>query len=142
MFEIVRRPGTDPVRELFSALAGPEFFRTAPFFNEEGNLALDVSEHDGSVVVKADLPGFRKEDIDVQVHNGVLTIKAEHTEEKETRDERFFRRERRVGSVSRRIALPGVVAGDAATAEFRDGVLSLTIPLSEAARPKRVQIGG
>lgn len=140
MFEITRR---DPIDRQFRELAS--FISRDPFFNatwdEEGTLAIDVSEENGDIVVHASLPGFRKEDIDVQVHNGVLTIKAEHTEETASKDKRYYRKERRVGSMSRRIALPGAVADTArAEAELKDGVLTLRIPQTEAAKPKQIAI--
>ena len=78
----------------------------------------------------------------MQVHEGVLSIKAEHTDEKEERGERFYRRERRIGSVSRRIALPGVVHDAQVDAELKDGVLTLSIPLPEKAKPKQIEIRG
>lgn len=142
MFEITRR---DPLgrtfRDLFNVVTGDPFFRGDTGFNgEEGTLALDIAEGEGEIVVHASLPGFRKDDIDVQIHNGVLSIKAEHAEEKETGDQRYYRKERRVGSVSRRIALPGVVTDANAKAELKEGVLTLHIPLAEVARPKQISI--
>ena len=116
-----------------------------PFFHgfdsNEGNLALDVSENaDGQVVVRAPLPGFKKEDIDVQINNGVLSIKAERKEEKETKNEKYYRKECSWGSVSRAVSLPGIVASDKVNAELKDGVLELRIPQAESARPKKIVI--
>ena len=107
---------------------------------EEGTLALDVSEDDKNVVVRASVPGFRKQDIDVEVHNGILTIKAQHNEEHEEKNERFYRRERRLGSMMRRVALPSTVRENGVQAELCDGVLTLYIPKSEEAMPRKVQI--
>lgn len=107
---------------------------------EEGTLPLDISEDEKNVIVRASVPGFRKEDIDVEVHSGVLTIKAQHNEEHEEKNERFYRRERRFGSMSRRVALPSTVREDSCSAQLRDGVLTLYIPKSEAAMPRKVQI--
>lgn len=107
---------------------------------EEGTLPLDISEDEKNVIVRASVPGFGKEDIDVEVHNSVLTIKAQHTDEHEEKNERFYRRERRFGSMSRRVALPSTVREDACSAELKDGVLTLLIPKSEAAMPRKVQI--
>jgi len=109
---------------------------------EEGILPLDISENAGHIIVRASLPGFNPEDVDIQVENGILTIKAVHNEEHEVKDERFFRRERIRGSVSRRIALPSNVRGDAVEANLENGVLVLQVPKSEEAKPKRVQIKG
>ena len=142
MFEIIRRDSFDrPLRELMNFVSRDPFLRSPiAELDEEGTLALDVAEGDGELVVRASLPGFDKKDIDVQIHNGVLSIKAEHSEERETKDERFYRRERRVGSVSRRIALPGVIAEASANAELKDGVLTLRIPQAEVARPKQIVV--
>jgi HSP20 family protein len=142
MLDIIRRdPVGRSVRDLLSFVADDPFFRT-PLFesSEEGTLALDIAEGDGELIVRASVPGFAKEDIDVQIHNGVLSIKAEQSREKETKDERYYRRERRTGSVSRRIALPGVVSEASAHAELSDGVLTLRIPQAEVSRPKQIPI--
>lgn len=113
----------------------------AALSNEEGTLALDVSEDAQSVIVRASLPGFSKEDIDVEVHDGVLTIKAEHSEEREETGERFYRRERQYGSVSRRVALPSAVIEDEANASLKDGVLTLRLPKTREASPRKISIG-
>jgi HSP20 family protein len=147
MADIVRR---DPF-ELLGEFAGmrramdrlfDENFRWpgANGLSEEGTLPIDVLEHDGKVVVRASLPGFKKEDIDVQLHEGVLSIKAEHTEETQEQGDRWYRRERRTGSVSRRIALPGIVAEADVTAELKDGVLTLSVPTPEKPGPKQIEI--
>ncbi len=142
MLDIIRRdPVGRSVRDLLSFVADDPFFRT-PLFesNGQGTLALDIAEGDGELIVRASVPGFAKEDIDVQIHNGVLSITAERSREEETEDERYYRRERRTGSVSRRIALPGEVSEASARAELADGVLTLRIPQAEAARPKQIPI--
>ena len=124
-----------------------DMFQTDPFFNfeikpgeHEGNLALDVSEQDNHVIVRASLPGFSKEQVDVQVHDGVLTIKAEYDEQQETTEEKFYRRERRTGSMARSITLPGIGADADATAELADGVLTVRIPQAAEARPRKIAI--
>ncbi|QYU66202.1 Hsp20/alpha crystallin family protein [Leptolyngbya sp. 15MV] len=124
---------------LFSTMLGAPLGSMAMDI-EEGNLALDVSEDDKNVIVRASLPGFQKDEIEVEVHEGVLTIKAEHAEEREEKGETFYRRERRVGAVSRRVALPSVQLEGEPTAELKDGVLTLRIPKSAKATPKRVKI--
>ena len=107
---------------------------------EEGTLPLDISEDDKSVIVRASVPGFAKEEIEVEVHNGVLTLKATHNEAREEKSERYFRRERRTRSMSRRVALPSTVEDNKTQAELKDGVLTLRIPKSEKALPRKVQI--
>jgi HSP20 family protein len=142
MFEIIRRSPLDrTMRNLMDFVGHDPFFRTSTMpLDDEGTLSLDVIEEDGDIVVRASLPGFSKKDIDVQIHNGVLSIKAEHAEEKETSDEHYYRRERSVGSVSRRIALPGIISEAQAKAELTAGVLTLRIPQAEVARPKQIPV--
>jgi len=143
MFEITRRDPFDLtcMCDLIQSMTDDPVFRLSSFRETDGGgLAVDVAEEDGDVVVRASLPGFKKEDIHVQIHDGVLSIRAEHRDEKETKVERFYRRERRVGSVSRRIALPGVVTEATAKARLDNGVLTLRLPLAEAARPKQIPI--
>ena len=106
----------------------------------EGTLALDVSENDANVIVRASLPGFSKEDVEIEIHDGVLTINATHTEESEETDERFYRKERRVGSVHRRLALPSQVLEDTAEANLADGVLTLRLPKTQKAQARKVTI--
>lgn len=144
MADIVRR---DPfelggLRQMMERMFEEPFFRlpAATAGWDEGTLPVDVSESEGKLVVRASLPGFKKEDIDVQVNDGVLSIKAEHNEETETRNEKFYRRERRYGSVSRRIALPGIVHDAPVSAQLKDGVLTLSIEVPEKARPKQIEI--
>jgi HSP20 family protein len=146
MTEIVRRPPHDAtlpalsgMRQMMDRLFDDSLF--TPFWQaDEGSLALDVSEGDGQVVVRASLPGFQKEDVEVQLHEGVLSIKATHAEETETKEERFYRRERRTGSVSRRIALPGVVSDADVSGALENGVLTLRIPLPEKPKPRQIEI--
>ncbi len=107
---------------------------------EEGTLALDLSEDDSNVFVRASLPGFKKEDVEISVHDGVLSIKAEHSEETVENKERFYRRERRFGSVSRRIALPSAVLDDKTSAALENGVLTLTLPKVRKEEPRRIAI--
>jgi HSP20 family protein len=123
-----------------------------PFFNEgravasaggvdQGSLALDISEDETSFYVRASLPGFRKEDVDASIHEGILTIKAEHAEVVEEKKEQYHRRERRTGSLSRRVRLPDTVDGDKIGAHLGDGVLTLTLPKTPKNEPRKIAIG-
>lgn len=131
------------------AIAIPDFgnfFRG--FFNDEempaldeGSLAVDISQgKEGETIVRASLPGFKREDVQLSVHNGVLDIKAESKHEEETKSEKFYRRERRVSSVSRRIALPGNPDGEGVSAELRDGVLTVKVPGAVKNGPKQISV--
>jgi HSP20 family protein len=107
----------------------------------DGMLAVDVSEDAGNLVVRANLPGFTKDQIDIEVHDGVLSITARRNEETATPEgERFYRRERRVQSVARQIALPFEVLDEQARAELADGVLTLRLPKSPKETPRKVSI--
>lgn len=128
------------IERLIQSVFGEPAFAAIPAALEEGTLAVDVSEDEKHVIVRASLPGFDKKDVTIEVHDGVLTINAQHTEEKEEKGERFYRKERRVGSVSRRIALPAPVADEGAKADLRDGVLTVRVPKHAQASPRRVQI--
>ncbi len=104
------------------------------------NPAVDVLEDKDSVTVKAELPGIRKEDIDVALDNGVLTISGERKSEKKHDDSRGHRLERYVGSFRRSVTLPAQVRADKVGAQYKDGVLTITLPKSEEARRKQIEI--
>lgn len=105
-----------------------------------GTLALDVSETEANVLVRASLPGFRKEDVHIEVNDGVLTITAERSEETETKNERFYRKERRSGTLTRKIVLPDSVSEGETKAELKDGVLTLTLPKTPERQPRKIQV--
>lgn len=113
------------------------------FQSREADAALldvDVIERDGKIEVVASLPGFAKDEIDVQLREGMLTVKGEHREEKETTEGRYIRRERRYGSISRSVSVPGV-AGDAPVdAELKDGILTVKIDTPARPQPKHIEI--
>lgn len=103
-------------------------------------LPIDISEVDSDTIVRASVPGFSAEEIDVTVEDGVLTISAKHDEPSEKSDEHYYRRERRTGSVSRRIALPRNTPDVEVAAELADGVLTLTVPTPGKQKPKQIEI--
>lgn len=136
-----------PFREVFDQMLNDPFFRTPGFGfasapTEEGSLALDIYEKDNSLVVEASVPGYKKDEIDVQVHDGVLSIKAQRSEEREEGEQggKFYRRERAWGAVSRRVALPGIVKDAPVDAELKNGVLTLRIAMPEEQGPKAIAI--
>jgi HSP20 family protein len=148
---IIRRGsvGSFP-RSVFDDLFAEPFFAIAPFRGTGGEggtaegltmgLAVDVSETEKDILVRASLPGFKKEDVSIEVHDGVLTISAQNDEEKEEKGERYHRRERRMSSMSRSIALPAAVEDAKARAELKDGVLTLSLPKHEKVMPKKISI--
>lgn len=90
--------------------------------------------------MRADLPGFAKDEVDVQIHDGVLSINARQDEDHEEQGDRWYRRERSWGSLNRRVALPGVIKDAPVEATLKDGVLTLNIPLPREAGPKQIEI--
>ncbi len=136
---IVRRRDWDPftwVEDLFEDL--PFTFRPlfAPVRTRALMPAVDVYETDDSVVVEADLPGIRKEDIELSVLENRLTISGSMRREREVSGEGYYRRERQRGRFERTITLPVEVQAEKAKATFVDGVLTITIPKAPQARVK------
>ena len=103
-------------------------------------LALDVTEDGEAVTVVANVPGFTRDQIEIEVHDGVLSINAKREEEKEEKTAEYHRRERYSGSLSRRVALPAQVVEANAKAELRDGVLTLRLPKSQQNAPRKISI--
>ncbi len=122
------------------------FFRPLRWVDEEAAgegqaPRLDVVERNNEFVVKAELPGVKKEDIDVSVENGVLTINAEtrsETEEKE--GDRVIRQERRYGKYVRSLRLGKAVDEKKVKASYRDGILELILPKAEEVKPKKISV--
>lgn len=108
----------------------------------QGNLALDMFEDGDNVEVSATLPGMNPEDVEITVQGDVLLIKGRHKQEQERKQGSYHLRERRVGSFYRAVQLPCPVQPDKAQAEFRNGVLHLTLPKAEETKPKTIRIGG
>jgi HSP20 family protein len=103
--------------------------------------ALDVIENDDAYVVRASLPGFKAEEIDIKVKDDdVLALKAEHAEEREEGDDSYLLRERSYGPFRRSIRLPAGVSAGEAIAEVADGILTLTLPKREEIKPKQIEI--
>jgi HSP20 family protein len=103
--------------------------------------AVDLVEGDNELVLRADLPGLEREDVEVEIKDGVLTVSGERKAEHEEKSDGFHRVERAYGSFSRSVRLPKGVEADAVTADFDKGVLEVHIPKPEERQPHRVQIG-
>ena len=121
--------------------------RLSPFFStttatqrNRSALELDVSETEAQVVVRASLPGYTRENVTIEVEDGVLSITAKPKEAAETQTEHFHHRERRIGTLSRAVRLPAEVDDTAITAELKDGELTLRLPKVPAAKPRRIDI--
>ena len=102
--------------------------------------AMDLVEEGDHYVLRADLPGVREEDINVELEEDVLTISGERRAEHEERKEGYYRVERASGRFSRSLTLPDGIDPDSIEAQFENGVLTVTIPKPEERRPRRVAI--
>lgn len=103
--------------------------------------ALDVYEDKDQFVITAELPGMKKEDIEVSLHNGSLTVSGERKSEYENREESgVYRAERYFGRFQRTVDLPALVAGDGVKADYRDGILTITLPKAEEAKPRQINV--
>ncbi len=137
MTNLIRTPS---FHNVLNRMFEDSFARSLSTDAEEELLPIDVAQTEKDIVVRASLPGFRKEDVDLRVEKGVLSIKASRQMEQEAQNEKYYRRERFAGSLSRRIALPGAVKSDESTAELADGVLTLRVPIAESHKPRQILI--
>jgi len=102
--------------------------------------AVDIKEKENEIVVTAELPGIKKEDISIDVHENRLEIKAETKEETKEEKEGYVYRERRQGSFYRSLELPASVDAERTKARYRDGVLTLTLPKIEKVKKRKIEI--
>ena len=143
-----RSPSWDPFRELeemrnrfFAELGrGLPIFRTEPeewFTPTEWMPPVHIEEDDREYLLKAELPGMKKEDVKLKVERGTLSISGERKEEK---DKKHHRVERSYGAFMRSFALPEVVRSEKVSAEFKDGILTVHVPKDEKAKPKAIEV--
>jgi len=102
--------------------------------------AVDIFETGQELVVKADLPDVKPEELDIRVENNILTIRGERRFEKNVTEDKYLRVERSYGSFSRSFSLANTVNPEAIKADYQHGVLTLTIPKREEAKPKQIKV--
>ena len=102
--------------------------------------ALDIYEDKDNLFVRAELPGMKKEDIDLSLHDGSLSISGERKSEAKYGDAEVYRSERFVGRFQRTVSLPVSVASDKVKAQYKDGILTVTLPKTEEAKPKHIDV--
>jgi HSP20 family protein len=103
-------------------------------------IAVDMHETEDDVVITADLPGLKPEDVDISITENALSMKGEFRSEEEGERGDVHFRERRYGAFQRSIALPDAIDADGAQAEFEDGVLTVTLPKTEETKPRRIEV--
>jgi HSP20 family protein len=133
--------GEPALRHQINRLFGEAFDRSS----EEGSLTtwappVDIYETEHELVVKADLPDVKPEGLDIRVENNILTIRGERKFEKKVDEGNYLRVERSYGSFSRSFALANTVNTEAIKAEYKNGVLTLSIPKREEAKPKQIKV--
>ena len=124
------------LREAVSRLVDPSFASPEP----RTGMPVDVLELTDKLVVKATIPGASKEQLQVHYEQNILTLKAEMAAEEQPQEGRWLLRERSLASVSRTFRLPFPIDAEKATAEFQDGILTLTLPKLESAKPRQISI--
>ncbi len=126
------------------------FRRVAPFYADfdkwsseaEGSWhpSVDISENENAYVLKAELPGVNREDINIDINNKTLTLKGEKKFEEKTEKENYVRVERSYGSFSRTFTLSDKVDTENVKASYKDGVLEVTLPKKEEAKPREIKV--
>jgi HSP20 family protein len=137
----------DPFREL-TALQGEVNRMLRRFGGDGGEVSreswmpsLDVIETKDAIELKADLAGLKPEDIQLEVEENVLTLRGERRFEERVEEDKYYRIERRYGSFQRSIGLPQNVSTDSIHANYENGVLHVTVPKIEEAKPKKISVG-
>lgn len=102
--------------------------------------SVDIYETTDNIVIKAEVPGVKKEDISVEVKDDTLYLRGERKFEKDVKEENYHRMERSYGSFRRVFSLPATVEQDKVKASFKDGVLEITLPKVEKAKPKKIAV--
>ena len=117
-------------------------------FGEEGigrgawSPNVDIYENKDQIVLEAELPGMNRDDFDLTIENNVITLRGERRFEKKEESDNYHRVERAYGSFTRSFTLPQTVSADGATAEYRNGVLRVSLPKHEESKARRIQITG
>jgi len=122
-----------------------EFFRGDvlagdSFFNRDWNPAVDIVENKDAYILKAELPGMTRDDVHITMENNLLTIRGEKKNETEQKEENFHRVERSYGAFERSFTIPGTITADKIDAQYKDGVLKLTLPKAEESKPKMIEV--
>jgi HSP20 family protein len=128
----------DELNSLFELPFWSSFARPGQLFTG-WSPALDLYQSNDNVIAVVELPGMRKEDIEISLHDGTLTISGERKRESADR-EKAERSERYIGRFRRSITLPARVDGNKVSATYRDGILTVTLPKAEEAKPKQIQV--
>ncbi len=128
------------VRDDFDRLVDKWFRPEFDFLAEGRAPKIDMYEEGGNLLVRAEVPGYDKKDISLSLSEDALTITGKHAEEKEEKQENYYRKEIRRGSFSRSVELPRKVDKDKADATYKDGILIVSLPISKESKQKETRI--
>ena len=140
-FEVIRELAT--MQDRMNRIWGSMYDRGADDVTSRGTWLPPVDIYETAsheIVLKAEAPGLKREDIDLTVENNTLTIRGERRKDEAISEDRYHRVERAFGPFSRSFTLPTTVDADRVRAEYRDGVLTVTLPMREEARPRQIQV--
>jgi HSP20 family protein len=129
----------DELNSFFELPVWSSFARAGQLFTG-WSPALDLYQSNDNVIAVVELPGMRKEDIEISLHDGTLTISGERKRENSSDGDKAERTERYVGTFRRSIALPTRVDAGKVSATYRDGILTVTLPKAEEVKPKQIQV--
>jgi HSP20 family protein len=101
---------------------------------------VDITETDSAYMIKGEIPGVNKEDVKVTIEDGMITMRGERKQEKEEKDKKYHRIERSYGSFLRSFRVPDDVDENAVKAEFKDGMINVTLPKSDKSKPKSINV--
>lgn len=141
----------DPFRELRSlneemnrlfSLSMPRTFEDEGFVRGAWNPSVDIFENKDQIVLEAELPGMKREDFELTIENNVITLRGERKFEKKEETDNYHRVERSYGAFSRSFTLPQTVSAENAVADFKNGVLRVTLPKREEVKARRIEIKG
>ena len=141
-------PTGDPARDRLTRLVdqvfgdfGGQMSRSEDVSDRVWSPAVDISETSDALLLRAELPGLKREDVEITLENNTLTLRGERKFEKSAEDENFLRIEGSYGSFVRSFTLPGNIQTDGTKARFQHGVLEIRLPKVDEAKPRRIEIG-
>jgi HSP20 family protein len=132
----------DEVNRLFSTNLNRAFGDDEGIARGAWNPTVDIYENKDQIVIEAELPGMNRDDFDLSFENNIITLRGERRFEKKDENDNYHRVERSYGSFTRSFTLPPTVSGEGITAEYRNGVLRVTLPKREEVKARRIEIQG
>lgn len=131
----------DEMTRLFTGVQ-PSGYRREEMLNGAWSPKVDIFENKESLVLEAELPGMKRDDFELTIENNVITLKGERNFEKKTENDNYHRVERSYGSFTRSFTLPNTVSAEGAKAEFKDGILHVSLPKREETKARKIEILG